>query len=279
MIDAIDAPPDTAACVAVTAVDWLPTTMPLDASKAYAVSTDGLTVKDKVSGLLWQRATAPSVLTVTEADAYCASLALAGCTHWRLPQRIELATLVNHQFTAPVIDPTAFPGTPTDQPFWTETPNTSANNNWVINFDNGNTFWNATSVQQHVRCVHSETTGLAPPGRYTVGSSGVLDTQTQLTWSSTLASPQTYANAIVACNTLATAGGGWRLPEIGELETIVDTSRSSPAIDPVAFPGTPSAIYWSSSQYGTTVGMTLDFTSGGIVNAAFDTLYDVRCVR
>ena len=43
--------------------------------------------------------------------------------------------------------------------------------------------------------------------------------------------------------------GGWRLPNIKELASIVDRSRKSPAIDPAAFPTTPPGFFWTSSPY------------------------------
>lgn len=40
---------------------------------------------------------------------------------------------------------------------------------------------------------------------------------------------------------------GWRLPTMEELLSIVDESKACPTIDPVAFPDTPKATFWSSS--------------------------------
>jgi hypothetical protein len=44
--------------------------------------------------------------------------------------------------------------------------------------------------------------------------------------------------ALAHCAALSLAGGGFRLPSIAELLTLVDPTRSQPAIDPIAFPGT-----------------------------------------
>jgi hypothetical protein len=45
----------------------------------------------------------------------------------------------------------------------------------------------------------------------------------------------------------ASTGVAWRLPNVKELSSIVDRSRSSPSIDPVAFPATPASTFLSSS--------------------------------
>lgn len=41
----------------------------------------------------------------------------------------------------------------------------------------------------------------------------------------------------------------WRLPNVKELRSIVDTGRVNPSIDSVAFPATPDYRFWSSSPY------------------------------
>lgn len=44
-------------------------------------------------------------------------------------------------------------------------------------------------------------------------------------------------------------GIAWRLPDIKELSSIADKSRSNPAIDPTAFPATPASWFWSASPF------------------------------
>ena len=41
----------------------------------------------------------------------------------------------------------------------------------------------------------------------------------------------------------------WRMPTRSELMSLVDETRCNPAIDPDAFPGTPSESFWSSTEY------------------------------
>jgi hypothetical protein len=269
---------DGAACSAITSVDWLATPMPLDVNKQYTVSDDGLTVFDGRTNLRWERNVLPGTFTPLQALAHCASLTLNGCAHWRMPERVELATIVDHQFLSPTIDPAAFPSTPVDTHYWTGTPPTSANNFWEINFDNGNAAWNADSLAYHVRCVHSETTGTPPPARYTVSANAVYDNQTGLTWTRAKSSPAPLATAISYCNTLGTDGGGWRLPEVQELETIIDSARLSPALDPSAFPAVAGEV-WTNSPYSMTFSMLMKLDDGSTINADNTSSFSALCVH
>lgn len=99
-------------------------------------------------------------------------------------------------------------------------------------------------------------------GRYTVAGGTVLDSDTHLTWQQDF-DPGLYAwdasaspgSAQAYCNDLQLAGGGWRLPTVFELQTIVDEGVAGPAIDSNAFPGTPGvagsfdteSLFWSST--------------------------------
>ncbi len=47
----------------------------------------------------------------------------------------------------------------------------------------------------------------------------------------------------------STTGIAWRLPNIKELVSIADRSKTNPAIDATAFPGTPSSAFWSATPY------------------------------
>jgi hypothetical protein len=91
----------------------------------------------------------------------------------------------------------------------------------------------------------------APSGRYTISGGTVYDTKTKLTWQQTPPSgTYTWAAAKTYCAGVGSSlgGTGWRLPTIKELLTIVDHSKvMNPTIDPTAFPGTASAVYWSAT--------------------------------
>jgi hypothetical protein len=85
----------------------------------------------------------------------------------------------------------------------------------------------------------------APAGRYTLqtsdaGVAEVVDNGTGLTWKQQ-SEPGSYSWELAVC------AAPYRLPAISELQTLVDSSRSNPAIDTTFFSDTGSDIYRSSS--------------------------------
>jgi hypothetical protein len=134
------------------------------------------------------------------------------------------------------------------------------------------------------------TLAAAPSGRYTVASGTVHDGKTGLTWQQTVpsgtytwGSAGTSGTAQNYCATLSLNGGGWRLPTMKELTTIVDYTVASPGptIDASYFPNTPATFFWSSTPLvgssGTAwlVHFSFSFTDTSGVSYACA----VRCVR
>lgn len=124
----------------------------------------------------------------------------------------------------------------------------------------------------------------APAGRYTTTPETVFDTKTQLMWQRTTPStPYTWIAAKSYCSGAdvgALLGGKGRLPTIKELQTIIDYSQSSgPTIDSIAFPGTPSGGFWSSSLGGGTGAWDLNFADGDTNANDMSAMDHVRCVH
>jgi hypothetical protein len=130
-----------------------------------------------------------------------------------------------------------------------------------------------------VRCVSSAgAAGKCPPDRFQVTSSEVHDAATGLTWQQDVAAATFPWNEAKAhCSGLS---GGWRLPSMTELQTIVDDSRLADAINPDAFPNTPAAVFWTSSPVvGQPYSWAVDFSTGSTTNPDPTSPYHVRCVR
>jgi len=77
----------------------------------------------------------------------------------------------------------------------------------------------------------------------------VHDAATGLSWHAMVAaSPMLWSDALKYCQTLvANSTGGFRLPSIKELLSIVDDSRLNPVIDLAYFQGVATAKFWTSS--------------------------------
>ncbi len=87
---------------------------------SYDTSVAGI-VTDRVTGLVWQRQASGSSYTLSQAVSYCDGLSLAGYTHWKVPTRVELVSILDFTRTGgPRIDPTAFPNT-ASVAFWAST--------------------------------------------------------------------------------------------------------------------------------------------------------------
>ncbi len=254
------------------------------------VSSDGLTVTDTITGLVWQRdgsgarsncASNPEC-TWAEATAYCASLSLGGVTGWRLPAVMELTTILDLVVTSgATIDPTAFPSTPTDYKFWTSSPYSySSGYAWAGDFSYGDLTDTPESTTLRVRCVSGSR--CYPTSRFVaLAGNLVQDTLTGLAWQqqpSTTA--MTWADAGTYC---ASAGSGFRLPTVKELSSIVDFTVASPgpAINPTAFPNTANAGFWTSSPWNGSAGYVWDvsFYDGSAETDREGDVQNVRCVR
>lgn len=246
---------------------------------SYSVSPSGSAVTDSVSGLVWQRRVPPQSLGWEDAKSYCSCLSLEGDDDWRLPSRIELASLVDWTKVSPSIDAEAFPDT-TSENFWTSSEvGIDPGLVYLVFFLNGHTTYAARDYEYRVRCVRSAS---APSTeRYAIEAGVVKDALTQLSWQQQ-APGERYAwvDAGEYCDKLALDGGGWRLPSINELQTLVDETKN-PSINLTVFPGTPSEYFWSSSAVidDASRAWTAFFTNGSTYSFAAASARNVRCVR
>jgi hypothetical protein len=254
---------------------------------SYADLGDG-TVRDNVTGLIWQKTESTPALAWAAAKSYCSGLTLANRT-WHLPTRIELVSTMDFTKSGTQIDTSAFPGAPgafhwTSSPWVVSQIASKPQDAWAINFSDGfvsNAYSQASTAS--VRCVSSSIHGPMPTLYTQVASGEIQDNGTGLVWtqaSSTMMMAQ--AAAVTYCTGLGLNGHTWRLPSIKELSTSVDETppinHVTPAIDTTVFPDTPgNGVYMSSSMRGTSP-VVLTYTDG-IVTPYNHTAGLVRCVR
>ena len=220
-----------------------------------------------------------------EAKAYCRRPELEeelGTGPWRLPTKIELESLVD--LTAmPAFDP-LFETYPTDF-FWSASPFPNPDGlklAWAVDFSEGYSYASGRYKGGRVRCVSSpDEMGGGQPD-YGVTGTTVEDRRTGLVWQRLPDSgARTWEQAIEYCAQLALEGGGWRLPFLKELLTIVDASRHLPAVVPSAFTHTQSARFWTASRLagGEDLAFQVDFAKGGVTYTSTEDEHFVHCVR
>ena len=107
-------------------------------------------VTDTKTGLIWQKKTYETRKTWQKALDYCEKLTYAGYSDWRLPDKNELASLVNYEKCDPDSD---FPDMPS-QYFWSSSTSSGYTDlAWSVNFYH----WGVGNVtktsSRYVRCV------------------------------------------------------------------------------------------------------------------------------
>jgi hypothetical protein len=117
------------------------------------LSSEGAGVRDQTTRLLWQQVPPDGALDRATAAAYCEGLVLDAYSDWRLPTRIELASIIVYGRANPAIDANAFPGT-IPAVFWSTTESAAdPTRAWGVDFGDGNVATFDKSAEFLVRCV------------------------------------------------------------------------------------------------------------------------------
>ncbi len=264
-------------------------------------------VIDNNTSLVWQQNTADTNLdgqitnsrypagdsmTQLEATEYCENLNFGGYSDWRLPEIMELETIVNYgRVSAPVIH-SVFDSSSDN--YWSATPDDVhkfIQYYWTINFNNGGTS-NAYGYNPLIRCVRGDKTSI---GSYTNNGNGtVTDHSTGLTWQKGTADTNNdgsitagiypagdkkkWLDALSWCETSTFAGySDWRLPNVRELFSLVDTTTYNPSIHYTFQCEVDS--YWSATGKGNSYAWVVNFNSGNTYGLGKNNYSFIRCVR
>lgn len=210
-----------------------------------------------------------------------------GFSEWRLPNRRELRSLISHQTRCPAL-PDGHPFSNVFANWYWSSTTTAAHPDhaWYVNLDGGRMFYGGKDQAYMVWPVRGSGSGILPctgqrlcydksaqvtacgktgqDAEYRYGlqwpeprfenhSHGILDRLTNLLWYRTAdlaAGPVTWNEALAAIAKLNTdsASAIWRLPNINELESLVDCAEHKPAL-PSQHPFVEvQDIYWSSTN-------------------------------
>lgn len=215
------------------------------------------TITDLNTGLMWQQSPTSEDFTWEEGVEYCENLELNGYDDWRMPSCKELYSISNFSAGWPYLDLNYFDlasGEVTkDEQFW------SSNYYVGVTVEGGSkSAFGVNHVTGHIKAYSAEASGPVG-GKYVRavrgddygvnefvdnGNETITDNSTGLMWAkSDNGEGLDWENALAYAenNTLATYSN-WRLPNVKELQSIVDYSYSpsatdaskvGPAIDPM----------------------------------------------
>lgn len=240
------------------------------------------TATDTITGLMWQLGDGGE-MTVENAAVYCDTLTLGGHSGWRLPNVHEAVSILNHQNANPALDITVFAKTGAEY-WWTSDKQVNdVAKVWCTNAGGGaGNHLKTESISAggtkkfHVRAVRDITTPVSVEHFSIASPSTVIDNLTGLMWRRQfLSDTLTWESALTHADTAATAGfTDWRLPNIKEIQSIMDVSRINPCLNTSYFTAIPAMKCWASTTLPNKTGSAwyLD-TRFGI------TTYDVKTRR
>lgn len=234
------------------------------------------TVRDRLTGLTWTRDANPNGFPVTWQEALDGITAMnrdnhLGCNDWRLPNRLELRSLMSYQSKKPPL--------PAGHPFvniflgWYWTATSAAINPayaWYVHLEGARMFYGRKDQYYLFWPVRGTGNGLLhrtgqelcydsrgeiipgagtgqdgdyrlghhwPVPRFVPGELTVLDRLTNLCWARQADSgngPVSWQQALAEVQRLNREGFAgshrWRLPNINELESLVDCAAHGPAL-------------------------------------------------
>ncbi|HPS30703.1 MAG TPA: DUF1566 domain-containing protein [bacterium] len=236
-------------------------------------------VIDLNTDLQWQRKIPAAKYEWDDAIDYCESLIYGGYDDWRLPAVEELRTVVNYGKPVVFIDEFFFPDVPADY-FWTSEPNISKTKNysWRVSFVSGAVISEYYSYDAATMCVRGDPLPQSVFSEIVIDDDTIVtDMLTGLSWTKET-SGKTWKDALNHCEALDYAGyTDWRLPNINELDSLVNRKKSLPASD---FPGMTTHVFFSSSTSKDKRSVPfINMQDGMIAGISKEDTGAVRCVR
>ena len=252
---------------------------------SYSDSGDG-TIIDDSTGLMWQQIPTSEDFSWQDAVDYCENLEFAGYDDWRMPSCKELYSISDFGLGWPYLNTTYFTlasGEVTkDEQYWTSdyyvgvTVEGGSNAAFGVNHVTGHIKAYSANASgpvggKYVRAVRGDDYGV---NKYIDNGDGTItDNATDLMWTqSDNGEGLDWENALAYAESSDGAGYlDWRLPNVKELQGIVDYSYSpsatdasavGPAIDPI-FSCTPIVNEAGDDDYGYFwTSTSANFTSG-----------------
>ncbi len=141
--------------------DSIPASAP---DSRFTANGDG-TVTDRATGLIWKQCAeglsgadcltgSATTFTWQQVLQHAEAAVFAGSALWRLPNKKELASLVEQRCYDPAINARFFPNTPVDDWFWSSSPGADgADFAWLVSFLSGYVGYGYKDYAFYVRLV------------------------------------------------------------------------------------------------------------------------------
>ena len=239
--------------------------------------TDDGSIHDKDNTYNWQNAQSVFIVNLN-------SSRFGGFSDWRLPTVKELSSIVNRGLYSPAIYTAFFPNT-NSAIYWSSTRHAyySTNHPWSVYYNDGTVGTSYNIYTNNVRAVR----GIQVTNNFINNGDGTTtDNSTGLRWQQDGNRKMTWQDALSYCENLTLAGfDDWRLPNVNELQSMVDYNRYGPSFDPTYFQvGSVFYYTWSSTTnvYSPNKAWYIDFYMyGGGISSDYKSSSDycVRCVR
>lgn len=221
----------------------------------YIDNGDG-TITDTITGLMWQK-TDGGEMVIENAILYCDTLTLAGYSDWRLPNVKEAFSILNMQYANPSLDTKVFT-TSAAEYWWTSDRQFSDTTKiWVTNAGGGvgnhpknETVSSGGKKYFHVRAVREINNNTKLQEHYNdLGDGVIYDSLTGLFWQQHIYNDTlSWEQALLYADTCTYANyTDWRLPNIKELQSLVDVSKENPCVNKNYFKNISAQKFWAST--------------------------------
>lgn len=205
-----------------------------------------LIVTDGVTSLIWQKEGPDAARNWQNAIDYCTNLE----GDWRLPNLSELMTIVNYGLSSPAAFSEFDAKTGN---YWSATESGSdPDSAWRLNFTIGVSSANLKTGTAYTRCIMDDPDTAFPElHQFVLADSEIVsDLTTGYQWHRDHANPNivtSWKEALAFCEESPIGGHtDWKLPDVKELDTIVDRTRTTPPFINDLF-NAESTSYWTST--------------------------------
>jgi len=220
-------------------------------------------VTDNNTGLQWQRTLpttyagctggnpAGSACTWQQALDYCENLVYGGYSNWTLPDYYELMSIIKYSKLTSASSVSVYDEFFQDisqNTYWSASVrNGIASNAWGVSFFGGRSSNMEKTNYLNVICSIENGEKQTTLQEENISGEIILkNLEDNLFWTKQIFPSMNWKNALNECESLVYAGfSDWRLPNINELKTLVNISKSSPASD---FPSMIQSALWSSTS-------------------------------